>query len=75
MLRTSGARRRPRRRPRWCTGYKNLANIERDFRSIKTDDLDVRPIHHRLNDRVKAHVLICMLARYVVWHLRKAWAP
>ena len=56
-------------------GYKNLANIERDFRIIKSDDLDLRPIHHRLDDRVKAHVLICMLACYVVWHLRQAWAP
>jgi len=55
--------------------YKNLANIERDFRIIKTDDLDLRPIHHRLDDRVKAHVLICLLACYLVWHLRKAWAP
>ncbi|UGT91441.1 IS1634 family transposase [Mycobacterium ostraviense] len=54
--------------------YKDLANIERDFRSIKTDDLQVRPVHHRLEDRVKAHLLICMLARYLVWHLRKAWA-
>ena len=57
------------------TGYKNLANVERDFRIIKVDDLDLRPIHHRLDDRVKAHVLICMLACYVVWHLRQAWAP
>jgi hypothetical protein len=57
------------------TGYKNLANIERDFRVIKADDLDLRPIHHRLEERVKAHVLICMLACYLVWHLRKAWAP
>jgi len=56
-------------------GYKNLANIERDFRIIKSDDLDLRPIHHRLDDRVKAHVLICMLACYLIWHLRKAWAP
>ena len=56
-------------------GYKNLANIERDFRIIKSDDLDLRPIHHRLEDRVKAHVLICMLACYLSWHLRKAWAP
>jgi hypothetical protein len=55
--------------------YKDLANIERDFRSIKTDDLQVRPIRHRLDDRVKAHLLICMLARYLVWHLRKTWAP
>ncbi|MGH3532455.1 MAG: IS1634 family transposase [Mycobacterium sp.] len=57
------------------TGYKNLANVERDFRSIKTDDLDLRPIHHRLTDRVQAHVLICLLACYVTWHLRRAWAP
>ena len=56
-------------------GYKNLANVERDFRIIKSDDLDLRPIHHRLDDRVKAHVLICMLACYLIWHLRKAWAP
>ena len=56
-------------------GYKNLANVERDFRIIKVDDLDLRPIHHRLDDRVKAHVLICMLACYLVWHLRHAWAP
>jgi hypothetical protein len=55
--------------------YKNLANVERDFRIIKADDLDLRPIHHRLEDRVKAHVLICLLACYLVWHLRKAWAP
>ena len=57
------------------TGYKNLAHIERDFRIIKVDDLDLRPIHHRLDERVRAHVLICMLACYLVWHLRKAWAP
>jgi hypothetical protein len=57
------------------TGYKNLANVERDFRSIKTDDLDLRPIHHRLTERVQAHVLICLLACYLIWHLRKAWAP
>jgi Transposase DDE domain len=55
--------------------YKNLAHVERDFRSIKTDDLDLRPIHHRLDERVKAHVLICLLACYLIWHLRQAWAP
>ncbi len=55
--------------------YKKLANVERDFRIIKSDDLDLRPIHHRLQDRVKAHMLICMLACYLTWHLRKAWAP
>lgn len=57
------------------TAYKNLANVERDFRSIKVDDLDLRPIHHYLEDRVRAHVLIAMLAAYLVWHLRRAWAP
>jgi hypothetical protein len=57
------------------TGYKNLAHVERDFRIIKVDDLDLRPIHHRLDDRVTAHVLICLLACYLIWHLRKAWAP
>jgi transposase len=55
--------------------YKNLAHVERDFRWIKTDDLDLRPIYHHLTGRVKAHVLICMLAAYLVWHLRQAWAP
>lgn len=55
--------------------YKKLANVERDFRIIKADDLDLRPIHHRLDERVRAHVLICLLACYLVWHLRKAWAP
>ena len=57
------------------SGYKNLANVERDFRIIKSDDLDLRPIHHRLDDRVRAHVPICLLACHLVWHLRKAWAP
>lgn len=56
-------------------GYKNLAHVERDFRIVKVDDLDLRPIYHRLEDRVRAHVLICMLACYLIWHLRKAWAP
>ncbi len=55
--------------------YKNLAHVERDFRSIKTDDLNLPPIHHHLDQRVKAHVLICLLACYLIWHLRKAWAP
>ncbi len=55
--------------------YKDLANLERDFRHIKADDLDLRPIWHRLEDRVRAHVLICVLACYLTWHLRQAWAP
>jgi transposase len=55
--------------------YKSLARVERDFRSIKSIDLDLRPIHHWTQDRVRAHVFICMLASYLVWHLRQAWAP
>jgi hypothetical protein len=57
------------------TAYKNLKYVERDFRHIKSDDLDLRPIFHRLEKRVKGHVLICMLAAYLTWHLRQAWAP
>ena len=57
------------------TAYKQLSYVERDFRHIKADDLALRPIHHRLEDRVKAHVLICMLAAYLVWHLRATLAP
>ena len=56
------------------TAYKNLKYVERDFRHIKADDLDLRPVSRRLTRRVKAHVLICMLAAYLVWHLRRAWA-
>ena len=55
--------------------YKNLKYAGRDFRHIKSDDLDLRPVFHRLEERVKAHVLICMLACYLTWHLRRAWAP
>jgi transposase len=55
--------------------YKCLAEVERAFRSAKSIDLHVRPIHHRLADRVKAHVLICMLAYYVEWHMRRKLAP
>jgi DDE family transposase len=57
------------------TAYKMLAAVERDFRSLKTVDLELRPIHHHLADRVRAHVLICMLACYLTWHLRRALAP
>ncbi|MGA9834430.1 MAG: IS1634 family transposase, partial [Trebonia sp.] len=57
------------------TAYKNLKYVERDFRHIKSDDLDLRPVFHRLEERVRAHVLICMLACYLTWHLRRAWAP
>ena len=61
--------------PAVVASYKNLSRVERDFRSIKSDDLDLRPVFHRLEERVKAHVLICMLACYLTWHLRRAWAP
>jgi hypothetical protein len=61
--------------PGVVAAYKNLRHVERDFRSMKTDDLDLRPVFHRLEERVKAHVLICMLASYLTWHLRQAWAP
>jgi hypothetical protein len=53
---------------------KNLAHVEHDFKIAK-DDLDLRPIWHRLEDRVRGHVLVCMLACYLAWHLRQAWAP
>lgn len=55
--------------------YKDLSHAERAFRSLKTVDLEIRPIHHRLADRVRAHVLLCMLAYYVEWHMRQALAP
>ena len=55
--------------------YKDLAKVERAFRCLKTVDLHVRPIHHRLVPRVRAHVFLCMLAYYVEWHMRRAWAP
>jgi hypothetical protein len=61
--------------PAVVSAYKNLIYVERDFRHIKSDDLDLRPVFHRLEERVKAHVLICMLACYLTWHLRHAWAP
>jgi hypothetical protein len=55
--------------------YKDLANVERAFRSLKTVDLEVRPIHHRRADRVRAHVLLCMLAYHLEWHMRRALKP
>jgi len=55
--------------------YKNLEQAERAFGSIKGPDLQIRPIHHHLEDRVRAHVLICMLAYYLTWHLKAAWKP
>ena len=59
--------------PDCVRNYKSLANVERAFRSLKTIDLKVRPIHHRLADRVRAHIFLCMLAYYVEWHMREAW--
>ena len=53
--------------------YKSLAQVERAFRSLKTVDLKVRPIHHRKPERVRAHIFLCMLAYYVEWHMREAW--
>src|SRR5258706_3634347 len=57
------------------TAYKNLKDAGRHFRHIKADDLHLRPVYHRLEERVKAHALICMLGCYLTWHLRRAWAP
>jgi transposase len=59
--------------PECVRNYKALANVERAFRSLKTVDLKVRPIHHRTADRVRAHIFLCMLAYYVEWHMREAW--
>jgi transposase len=56
-------------------GYKQLSQVERAFRSFKTVDLMVRPIYHRLEDRVRAHIFLCMLAYYVQWHMMEAWRP
>lgn len=55
--------------------YKNLKYAGRDFKTIKIDDLDIRSIRHYLAGRVEAHLLICMLAAYLTWHLRKTLAP
>ena len=59
--------------PQCVRNYKALANVERAFRSLKTVDLKVRPIHHRTANRVRAHIFLCLLAYYVEWHLREAW--
>ena len=55
--------------------YKGLSVVEQAFRSFKTVDLKVRPIYHRLEDRVRAHLFLCMLAYYVQWHMRQKLAP
>jgi hypothetical protein len=61
--------------PSVVDAYKALSHVERDFRHLKIDDIDLRPIHHRLEGRVRSHVFICMLASYLVWHLREVLAP
>lgn len=61
--------------PATVGAYKMLARVERAFRSLKAVDLQVRPVHHWLAPRVRAHVFLCMLAYYVEFHLRAAWAP
>jgi hypothetical protein len=53
--------------------YKGLSEVERAFRSLKSDDLQIRPIHHHSENRVRAHLFLCMLAYYVKWHLSEAW--
>ena len=55
--------------------YKNLAQVERAFRTLKGLDLRIRPIHHRAEQRVRAHIFLCLLAYYVEWHMRQALAP
>jgi hypothetical protein len=55
--------------------YKQLAHAERAFRTLKSPELEIRPIHHRLEKRVRAHTFLCLLAYYLEWHLRTAWAP
>jgi len=72
IIRTSVAKERMAA-PECVRNYKALANVERAFRSLKTVDLKVRPIHHRTAERVRAHILLCMLAYYVEWHMREAW--
>jgi hypothetical protein len=61
--------------PEVVEAYKALGRVEAAFRSLKSVDLELRPIYHRLADRVRSHALVCMLAYYLVWHLRKAWTP
>jgi hypothetical protein len=57
------------------SAYKDLAGVERDFRSMKVIDVDLRPVHHRLEDRVRSHAFICMLSTYLTFHLRRSLAP
>jgi hypothetical protein len=57
------------------SSYKSLSQVEQAFRTLKSPDLEVRPIYHRKDERIRAHVLLCMLAYYVVWHMQRALAP
>ena len=61
--------------PPTVRAYKRLSTVERAFRSLKTVDLKVRPVFHHAASRVRAHVLLCMLAYYVEWHMRRQLAP
>jgi hypothetical protein len=61
--------------PEVVLAYKRLAAVERDFRVLEGRDLEVRPVHHWREDRVRAHLFLCLLAAYVRWHLERAWAP
>jgi hypothetical protein len=74
IIRTSLAKERLSA-PDCVRSYKALSRVERAFRTLKSVDLQIRPIHHRLADRVRAHIFLCMLAYYVEWHMRQAWAP
>jgi Transposase DDE domain len=75
VIRASAAHSAALSAPELVEAYKDLKFNEAGFRSLKTVDLDIRPIHHWTDARVRAHVFICMLALYVTWHLRRAWAP
>jgi hypothetical protein len=75
VIRASAAHTANLNAPQVVEAYKDLKFNEAGFRSLKTIDLDVRPIHHWTEPRVRAHIFICMLALYLVWHLRRAWAP
>jgi len=75
VIRASAAHTSALEAPQVVEAYKDLKFNEQGFRSLKTMDLDLRPIHHWTEPRVRAHVFICMLALYLVWHLRRAWAP
>jgi hypothetical protein len=75
VIRASAAHTAAMDAPGMVEAYKDLKFNEAGFRSLKAIDLDLRPIYHYTEARVRAHVLICMLALYLVWHLRQAWAP